>query len=102
MDYKYNFGATKNGLYIDVNGSGQAYNILLFVKSISNNKTGIIRVSETAKRGYIKCAKDKPSDKLDDYYIPDINKRAFRGISLWFIKERKKTLYLKIIPTTIK
>lgn len=98
-EYKYTWGKDMTGLYIDVDGSGQSYNILLFVQHFSKrSKRGIIQISDKPFKEAVWIEK-RFEDSMDRYYwFCGKSLNGYKGISLDFCDYKAKILYIKVLP----
>lgn len=99
--HQYEIGKHKTGLYIDINGSGEAYNLLLLVESHSKrSKRGLLKVSHKPFRGSIRIDRIEGATDRQHWHIEDYRERGFDTghVSMPFTKYTSKTLYIKVIP----
>lgn len=100
--HKYEWGKKMTGLYIDINGWGEAYNLLLLVQAYSKrSKRGTIKISNKPFKDAIKLELP-PHYNIGSkhYWITDECMSGFQShnVSLPFTKYKSKKLYLNVFP----
>lgn len=101
--YKYEIGKYKTGLYIDINGTGQAYNLLLLIEAHSKrSKRGLLKISNKPFTGSIRIDHIEGTSDKKHWYIKNYKKLGFimGHVSLPFTKYKAKTIYIKVIPSS--
>lgn len=99
--HKYEFGKYKTGLYIDINGSGEAYNLLLLVEAHSKrSKRGLLKVSNKPFNESIRIDHIEGTSDRKHWHIEDYIERGFETghVSIPFTRYTAKTLYIKVLP----
>lgn len=98
----YNFGKSKKGLYCDINGEPQAYNVLLFLKAQSGrSKKGVLKISTQKVRGFIKLKLRSQNGFWSDYEQFEI-KTGFKLVSLSPSLCKAKTIWVYVKPNKLK
>lgn len=99
--FKYEWGNKKTGLYIDINGSGKAYNLLLLVQHFSKRaKRGLIKVSRRNFKGAFAMSFTESTQDLKHWHIGNWRELGMETghVSMPFSKYSGGTLYIKVIP----
>ena len=95
---KYNTGFSKTGLYCDLDKKGQAYNVLLFLQSVSKNKTGILKVSTKKEAGFLKLKRSDSNGFSTHYHFVDHPKLVHFSLDPFITTA--KNIWVKAFPTT--
>jgi len=104
--HSYDCSKQCTGLYIDVNGTGREYNVLLLVQAYSKrSRKGKIVVSTKPFPDCIKVKREDWERDIKHYNIVDWNNYIWpvfntAHITLAFTRFKNKKLYIRVIPNT--